>query len=608
MATSTTHDQATYRAIGARIAQDVAALLVDNPTFWRDVESKRPTFIRGVVAATRRDATGVNQVRITRTGAKTDTTWYEIYGTMYVPVAGDDVQAVRVGGTSLLILGARHGGRPNEQTIMYPGQTHRLYDSGRALLHKHGDDHHTRHYRSDGATVAHHHSEAGHHKHVGDHVHNAASLSDGGTPTAPYHRKTHAAGRYEHHGDYGDGAGERLVRHHAPTGHGHYVANGAGGTAVHLHDYGGHTHPKGHRVADDGAGTAVGRLYLQHANGQRAMDHDGAAWRAYANHGSAILKHDGTDLHIGSDADGNPQVRIGSNGNGGLLKVHRQNASDFHLLGDDGAGLLHARHGAGNRAWDHDGDTHTMYSQGSWAIRAISTEIAGLGSGGRSGVLRFAATGPGWQLGDDGAGKFHSRHYNGGRMHDHDGTTHQVYSGGVAVIQHVTVGNQGGQLNYKRASFTSFHTSGEDGGGNMQHVTQGTRIKTIDTGGNGMLHQDAHAMATVISGGGVTIPLAGGNIYNLGGSGQYNQPHFKIVTATFYYTGGSNAGDYRHGATHPAHNQGYGADTAGTFVGIAGWAQTQTFGDLGTTYYGKTYSGASAWAGTVATRTQVVQQ
>ncbi len=278
--------QKSPEQVGREIPGLVAEYLLASKSFKKSLANTLRNIVQAQVMQTQRSAggtngSGVNQIKIKRTGSIiTETPWYTVWGTMYVPIAGDQIMCL-LDGATVYILASQHGGRPNEHTIMYPGSSIRRYDSSRLLFHKHGDDHHSRHYGTDGSTVVHHHHAQGHHKHLGDHYANVHSIADDGTPAGPYHRSTMSG-----------------------AVHTKYVHDGASEKPAWQHD---------------------GTTYVAYAATKQAIRHDGSQHSVYhqSNSATPMVAH----------ATSNPGGDVG-----GQTLHKRATTATFHAVGDGGLG------------------------------------------------------------------------------------------------------------------------------------------------------------------------------------------------------------------------------------------------------------------------------
>jgi len=522
-----------------------ASQAVDNLTAYitNYMDTRKPTTVRGVVTAVTRDATGINEVSIQRTGqAAADRTPYVVYAQGFVPIVGDRITLQKLG-SSWLVVGADHGGRPNEHTVAYAGGSHRKYDSGRALQHKHGDDHHARHYNTDGATITHHAHAGGDHKHVGVLVHNAASIADDGTPTGG-HQHAHLNSQYEH--AY---SGQRLRSHHAAAGEAVYQTDG--GTVTH------HRHPAGDLKHVGNYYLAVGGLSSTGAPGgvYHRVYHDTTSgqWRQYINandtKGERLLHAKSLSAHS----------HFVDNGAGtGTMLAHT-----LDLLGhthpnlnkvahDNALNALYAYHGPkGYRVWDHDATTHQHYVGGVVTIKLSSSgaTFGGTSNGGTLSAKQHASSSA-HTLGDDGAGLIHLGHATAGKVYDHngalmrhfvggnpalthDGTTHQHYAGGAVTLKLTTTGTvfnnttNGGVLTTKQHGAAGAHLFGDDGAG-LAHIAHATAGKVYDhsgtlmrhfVGGNAALTHDGTTLTHLRSGVTTTQLTTAGAVYGTGADG-----------------------------------------------------------------------------------------
>jgi len=510
-------DEAAVDRAATRAVDDLTAFVLNT------LDTRKPMVVRGVVTAITRDSTGINEVSIQRTGQHSaDPSPYVVYAQGFVPIVNDRITLQKLG-SSWLVVGADHGGRPNEHTIAYTGGSHRKYNAARVKQHEHFDTHHAVHYATDGATVAHHNHPSGHKAHTGDHIQNAQALDASGNATGLFHKKTHntATARYEH---YQSGT---IVRHHAVTGdHGHYSDGQLIHNIVTVGAHAGQTKHKQHNTTayhlsgDDGAG----RLHGQHASGNRAWDHDGVAHRVYG----------------GGRGNTNELVRFEGSGssNGGLARFGQTNSTSLHGLGDDGTGKFYAAHANGNRVIDHDGtlwqqyaanvvavthdgQTHRVYSSVGGYAEVARHQSSGAGGGGQLALKLYNTTTAQTHLmGDDGAGKLHLKHGAGNKVLDHDGTTLQHYAGGVVAAQHVTSG--AGAKHRIARSATTWHEIGEDGTGKFVATING--VKGWDHDGT---------TATTYGGGGLPATTHDGTthtVYGVGSSARIPSSRSRFIS------------------------------------------------------------------------------
>jgi len=469
-----------------------ASQAVDNLTSYitNYMDTRKPTTVRGVVTAVTRDSTGINEVSIQRTGqAAADGSPYVVYAQGFVPIVGDRITLQKLG-TSWLVVGADHGGRPNEHTIAYSGGSHRKYNAARVKQHEHFDTHHAVHYATDGATVAHHNHPSGQKAHTADHIHNATSITATGVRTGG-HRKTHntGTGRYEHHGP-----SDELVREHSQGYHAHYTT----ATRKHLHNDAGHTHPAGHALTD-----VSGVWTVTHSSGNKVQTHDGIIHTAYAN---GVIGHQiDAYKHYFRSGQNWEMARVEAAGSttstgGGRLHVKQLNTANTHILGDDGAGNLYIQHGAGNKVLDHNGTLNTLYHAAGSQVRTFDgTNVQHILKGNQHQILQAGSTTAYHTFGDDTTGRTSIFNAAGNRVLDHDngtfrgyanagalgwthdGTTHQHYRGGVGTVALTSAGHvystaaDGGIITIKQSSTTNAHQFGDDGSGNthIQHPTGG---------------------------------------------------------------------------------------------------------------------------------------
>jgi hypothetical protein len=454
---------------------------------------------------------------------------------------------LRVGKGAVVLLGAKGGGRPDQWTIPYAGGSQKQRNSGGGTIHQHTDAHDHLHYAPDGATVVAHHGATGHHKIVGDKVHNAAGIAADGSPTGPYVRHGKGATsnqRYERYQHQGKSDGEVQAHVHDVYGNmDHFFVDGTGTSTrkSHRHNYQGHTHPKGHKMADDGAGTAVGKLYLQHGTAGRSWDHDGTTHQHYSG---GVVHHQITS--VGQQ--------------GGQIRVKQPSTPNFHHVGDDGAGKVHIAHASGNKSWDHDGTTHQHYSGG-----VVHHQITSVGALGGQIKVKQPSTTNFHALGDDGTGKVHMAHASGNKTYDHDGHTMQHYSDGTVMhksdgITHLFydisqsatshvgritsrqtiegTGGSAGHLSLKQSGTSNYHTISEESGVmRLQSINDGLHHDVNVGSGTSSRHTLDSAKHTFPaghqvgdSGGHLAHTSAGTNHYVITNPGSNTHTHTKDST------------------------------------------------------------------------------
>jgi hypothetical protein len=133
---------------------------------------------------------------------------------------------------------------------------------------------------------------------------------------------------------------------------------------------------------------STGKVYVKHASGNRAWDHDGTTQQVWGGGQLAHKLFNGGQIayYYGNATVGNVQIySVGGwapfSGNsyaGSIISL--QQAGDMststkgqvHVVGDDQGGRIHARHASGNKAWDHDGNTHNVYSAGALTHQFVS--------------------------------------------------------------------------------------------------------------------------------------------------------------------------------------------------------------------------------------------
>jgi len=532
---------AAHRPSGhAELDRAAATVLDDITAYVIDTEaSRKPTIVRGVVTGVTRDATGINQVSIQRTGqTRADGTPYTVYATMFVPIVGDRVTLQKLG-SSWLVVGADHGGRPNEHTIAYPGGSHRRYNAARGLQHQHGDDHHATHHNAVGAVV-HHHDPAGHKHQTGDHHHNATTLDRLGNLTGG-HKHTHANGQYEHHWHNGTGF-QRLRGHHPTQGHIHYGTDGA--TVVHHHSMAGHArhlgdlHHSATGIAADG--TPTGGHQHTHNAALARYEHHGPA-------GELIRAHSqGQHLHLTTA------------GRWHLMDDGGHTHPQGHRLGHDSAlGAFHLTHANGARMFDHNGQTQanlSLYNPGLWGTTVTHAFRAAGTAGGQTLHRQHGGSAVYHAHGDDGTGRYHAAHASGNRVLDHDGVTMRHYAAGAVMLQHdgqihriynsvpgtgyaevarvTTHANAGGggQLSLKQLGGSGYHLHGDDGTGKV-HIAHASGNRVLDH--DGVTHQHYANGAVVYTHDGTTGRHYAGGVVATQHDGQTHRVYGNIPGAGY---------------------------------------------------------------------------
>ena len=181
----TLHHETSVKSLATEAVQRLAERLAGDSTFRRELLQRLNVLpFRGIVTAVDRDNTGKNNVYIQRTGqTHADAHPYPVFAAKMVPIVGDEVLLEYVShAPTAMVTQARNGGRPDEQDVPYSGGSLRRYDASRKPIAKEGDDHHKREYGTDGTTIVEHRDASGNHRHKGEHVHNADSIADDGTP------------------------------------------------------------------------------------------------------------------------------------------------------------------------------------------------------------------------------------------------------------------------------------------------------------------------------------------------------------------------------------------------------------------------------------------
>lgn len=187
--------QKTPRQIGQELPGALEAYLLNSRSFTRGLKQMLKNTMQAQIMAVQRSSSGgingsgANQVQIKRTGSPvTETPWYTVWGTMYVPKAGDQIFAI-VDRATLYVVAAAHGGRANEHTVMWTGGSIRQYDALSLLIKQYLDSHDEAHYGQDGVTVVRYHDRNGIGKFKGDSIDNA-TLDPSGNPSGNYGRQT----------------------------------------------------------------------------------------------------------------------------------------------------------------------------------------------------------------------------------------------------------------------------------------------------------------------------------------------------------------------------------------------------------------------------------
>lgn len=599
----------TPAQLAAQARQRLALHLPASRDFQHALESKLHLHpFRGIVTAVNRGVSA-NQVKVKRTGQVTaDANWYDVFGNKQVPIVGDEVLLQYLAGSpTAMVTLARRGGRPDEQDVPYSGGSIRRYDPSRNLMHKHGDDHHSRHYQTDGTTIAHHRSATGQHAHKGDHVLGGGgglTIADDGTPSGTYHRKTHNNSRYEHY------QGTTLVRYHNQNGdHGFYntgtlvaklYATTTGNTSA-----GGRLQLKqrdtanNHIVGDDDTSLG-GKLHMAHAGGNRVYDHDGTTMQHYSG-GQVIHKHDGVKHYFSTVNSGLPWLMgtieplgTGNSASGVVVKAKQRDTGNYHQFGDDNTalgGLLSLIHAAGNTAWKHDGSSHQLWTSGAAGSRQTGsfTQVGASGSAG--GLLNVSAYGgSGHSVGDDAAGNM----------------LHKAGSGGYHLLQ---VNN--GSAAHKLTASQHIHPS-------SQYIdsSDGAQLLIQTVSAAGAIKKNSHSIGTstyditgaTLNASGYTQFASVGVASSGGGSAGTTTPTFKVTSMVVHFAGSANAGNYKFVHPYPGTNSNVGTaviDAGGSTDGHSFWANHKNNADGSAELWGYNNS-ASGIGVTVSVLTQYV--